>query len=67
MKPTIRILPDANQLVHFAAQLFLSRMALTNVMQVQYTVALSGGPTQKRLFETFWGESSCRKSRNVDD
>jgi 6-phosphogluconolactonase len=51
MKPTIRILPDADQLARFAARLFLSRLTLTNSIQVQFTVALSGGSTPKKMFE----------------
>jgi 6-phosphogluconolactonase len=51
MKPTIRILPDADQLAHFAARLFLSRLTFTSAIQVQFTVALSGGSTPKKMFE----------------
>jgi 6-phosphogluconolactonase len=51
MKPTIRILPDADQLARFAARLFLSRLTLTMSLQVEFTVALSGGSTPKKMFE----------------
>ena len=51
MKPTIRIFPGADQLARFAARLFLSRLTLTNSIQVQFTVVLSGGSTQKKMFE----------------
>ena len=33
MKPTIRILPDADQLARFTARLFVSRLVLTNPIQ----------------------------------
>jgi 6-phosphogluconolactonase len=51
MKPTIRILPDADQLARFAARLFVSRLILTMPLQVEFTVALSGGSTPKKMFE----------------
>jgi 6-phosphogluconolactonase len=51
MKPTIRIFPDADQLARFAARVFLSRLILTLPIQVEFTVALSGGSTPKKMFE----------------
>ena len=51
MRPTIRIFPDADQLARFAARLFVSRFVLTLPIQVQFTVALSGGLTPKKMFE----------------
>jgi 6-phosphogluconolactonase len=61
MKPTIRILPDADQLAHFAARLFLSRLTLTNSIQVQFTVALSGGSTPKKMFEILGNDERLKK------
>jgi 6-phosphogluconolactonase len=61
MKPAIRILSDANQLAHFAARLFLRRMTLTNTIQVQYTVALSGGPDHKKMFEILGNDERLKK------
>jgi len=51
VKPTIRILPDADQLARFAARLFWKRLALTLPIQVEFTVALSGGSTPRKMFE----------------
>src|SRR5215475_162234 len=61
MKPTIRILPDADQLAHSAARLFLSRFTLSNTIQVQFTVALSGGPIQKKIFEILGNDERLKK------
>jgi 6-phosphogluconolactonase len=61
MKPTIRILPDADQLARFAARLFLSRLTLTNSIQVQFTVALSGGSTPKKMFEILGNNERLKK------
>jgi 6-phosphogluconolactonase len=61
MKPTIRIFPDADQLASFAARLFLSRLTLTNSIQVQFTVALSGGSTPKKMFEILGNDERLKK------
>jgi 6-phosphogluconolactonase len=61
MEPTIRILPDADQLARFAAGLFLSRLTLTNSIQVQFTVALSGGSTPKKMFEILGNDERLKK------
>lgn len=61
MKPTIRILPDADQLARFAARLFLSRLTLSNSIQVQFTVALSGGSTPKKMFEILGNDERLKK------
>jgi len=61
MKPTIRIFPDADQLARFAARLFLSRLTLTNSIQVQFTVALSGGTTPKKMFEILGNDERLKK------
>jgi 6-phosphogluconolactonase len=61
MGSTIRILPDADQLARFAASLFLSRLTLTNSIQVQFTVALSGGSTPKKMFEILGTDERLRK------
>jgi 6-phosphogluconolactonase len=61
MEPTIRILPDADQLARFAAGLFLSRLTLTNSIQVQFTVALSGGSTPKKMFEILGTDERLKK------
>jgi 6-phosphogluconolactonase len=61
MKPTIRIFPDADQLARFAARLFVSRFALTLPIQVQFTVALSGGSTPKKMFEILGNDERLKK------
>jgi 6-phosphogluconolactonase len=61
MKPTIRILPDADQLARFAARLFMSRSILSLPIQVQFTVALSGGSTPKKMFEILGNDERLKK------
>jgi 6-phosphogluconolactonase len=61
MKPTIRIFPDADQLARSAARLFLSRFTLSNTIQVQFTVALSCGPLQKKIFEILGNDERLKK------
>jgi 6-phosphogluconolactonase len=61
MKPTIRIFPDADQLARFAARLFLSRFVLNLTIQVQFTVALSGGSTPKKMFEILGNDERLKK------
>jgi 6-phosphogluconolactonase len=61
MKPTIRIFPDADQLARFAARLFLSRLTLTMSLQVEFTVALSGGSTPKKMFEILGNDERLKK------
>ena len=61
MKPTIRIFPDADQLARFAARLFLSRLILTLPIQVEFTVALSGGSTPKKMFEILGNDERLKK------
>jgi 6-phosphogluconolactonase len=61
MKPTVRILPDADQLARFAARLFVSRLVLTLPIQVQFTVVLSGGSTPKKMFEILGNDERLKK------
>jgi 6-phosphogluconolactonase len=61
MKPTIRILPDADQLARFAARLFLKRLVLTLPIQVEFTVALSGGSTPRKMFEILGNDERLKK------
>jgi len=61
MRPTIRIFPDADQLARFAARLFVSRFVLTLPIQVQFTVALSGGSTPKKMFEILGNDERLKK------
>ena len=61
VKPTIRILPDADQLARFVARLFLSRLTLTMPIQAQFTVALSGGSTPKKMFEILGNDERLKK------
>ncbi len=61
MKPTIRIFPDADQLARFAAGLFLSRLTLSMSLQVEFTVALSGGSTSKKMFEILGNDERLKK------
>jgi 6-phosphogluconolactonase len=64
MKPTIRILPDADQLARFAARIFVSRLILSLPIQVQFTVALSGGSTPKKMFEILGNDERLKKGVN---
>jgi glucosamine-6-phosphate isomerase/6-phosphogluconolactonase len=61
MRPTIRIFPDADQLARFAARLFVSRYVLNLTIQVQFTVALSGGSTPKKMFEILGNDERLKK------
>jgi 6-phosphogluconolactonase len=61
VKPTIRIFPDADQLAHFAARLFQSRLHLSNSVQVSFTVALSGGSSPKKMFEILGNDERLKK------
>src|SRR5215510_1149101 len=61
MRPTIRIFPDADQLARFAARLFLLRFVHTLTIQVQFTFALSGGSTPKKMFEILGGDERLKK------
>jgi len=61
MRPTIRIFPDADQMARFAARLFLSRLILTMSLQVEFTVALSGGSTPKKMFEILGNDERLKK------
>jgi len=61
VKPTIRILSDADQLARFAARLFLRRLILTLPIQVQFTIALSGGSTPKKMFEILGNDERFKK------
>jgi 6-phosphogluconolactonase len=61
VKPVIRILPDADQLARFAARLFLRRLILTLPIQVEFTVALSGGSTPKKMFEILGNDERFKK------
>jgi len=65
MKPTIRILPDADQLARFAARLFMSRLILTLPIQVQFTVALSGGSTPKKMFEILGNDKRLKNGGKI--
>jgi|SRR5262245_7192324 len=61
MKPAIRIFPDADQLAHFAARIFHSRLHLSNTVQVSFTVALPGGSSPKKLFEVMGNDERLKK------
>lgn len=65
MKPIIRIFPDADKLAHFAARLFLMRMVGSLPIQVQFTVALSGGSTPKKMFEILGNDERLKKQTQV--
>ncbi|HKQ75085.1 MAG TPA: 6-phosphogluconolactonase [Blastocatellia bacterium] len=61
MKPIIRIFPDADKLAHFAARLFQMRMIGSITIQVEFTVALSGGATPKKMFEILGNDERLKK------
>jgi 6-phosphogluconolactonase len=61
VRPTIRIFPDADQLARFAARLFVSRFVFTLPIQVEFTVALSGGSTPKKMFEILGNDERLKK------
>ena len=65
MKPTIRTFPDADQLAHFAARLFQMRMVGSLTIQVQFTVALSGGSTLKKMFEILGNDERLKKQFKI--
>src|SRR5262245_46544083 len=65
MKPTIRIFPDADQLAHFAARLLQMRMVGSLTIQVQFTVALSGGSTPKKMFEILGNDERLKKQVKI--
>jgi 6-phosphogluconolactonase/glucosamine-6-phosphate isomerase/deaminase len=48
-------------MARFAARLFVWRFALTLPIQVQFTVALSGGSTPKKMFEMLGNDERLKK------